>query len=67
MMKEYIKKMLKKGYIRPNLSPYAAPVLIMKKPDNNLKVYINYRALNAFIIKNRNAPSLIHKTLFKLC
>ena len=59
--------MLGKGYIRPSSSPYAAPVLIVKKLDGGLRVYIDYRALNALTIKNRNAPPLIRDTLAKLC
>ena len=59
VVKEYINDMLGKGYIRENNSPYAAPVLIVKKPDGGLRVCVDYRALNALTIKNRNAPLLI--------
>ena len=59
--------MLGKGYIRPSTSLYAAPVLIVKKPDGGLRICIDYRALNALIVKNRNAPLLIRETLAKLC
>ena len=55
-----------KGYIRPSTSPYTASVLIMKKPDSGLRIYIDYRALNALTIKNRNTPSLIRETLARL-
>ena len=67
VVKEYVRDMLGKGYIRPSSSPYAAPVLIVKKPDGGLRVCIDYRALNALTIKNRNAPPLIRDTLAKLC
>ncbi len=66
-MKAYVDKILGKGYIRPSTSSYAAPVLIVKKPDGGLRICINYRALNALTIKNRNAPPLIRDTLAKLC
>ena len=59
--------MLGKGYIRPSTLPYTAPVLIIKKPDGGLRIYIDYRALNALTIKNRNIPPLIRKTLARLC
>ena len=39
----------------------------MKKPDGGLRIYIDYRALNALTIKNRNAPPLIRETLARLC
>ena len=58
--------MLGKGYIRPSISPYTTSVLIIKKPDSGLRIYIDYRALNALTIKNRNAPPLIRETLARL-
>ena len=41
-------------------------MLIIKKLNKGLQIYIDYRALNALIIKNRNAPPLIRKTLSQL-
>ena len=67
VVKEYIDEMLGKGYIRPSTSPYAAPVLIVKKPDGGLRLCVDYRALNALTVPNRNAPPLIKETLAKLC
>ena len=67
VVKAYVDEMLGKGYIRPSTSPYAAPVLIVKKPDGGLRICIDYRALNALTIKNRNAPPLIRETMAKLC
>ena len=65
-MKGYIDDILGKGYIRPSTSLYTAPVLIIKKPDRGLRVCVNYRALNALTICNRNAPPLIKDTLARL-
>ncbi len=67
VVKEYVDEMLGKGYIRPSTSPYAAPVLIVKKPDGGLRICVDYRALNSLTVKNRNAPPLIRETLAKLC
>ena len=67
VVKKYIDDMLGKGYIRPSTSDYAAPVLIVKKPDGGLRVCVDYRALNALTVKNRNAPPLIRDTLARLC
>ena len=66
VVKKYIDEMLGKGYIRPSTSFYAAPVLIVKKPDRGLRVYIDYRALNSLTIKNRNTPLLIREILSRL-
>ena len=59
--------MLSKNYIRSSTLSYIASILIIKKSNKGLRVCIDYRALNALIVFNRNAPSLIKKTLTKLC
>ena len=65
-MKEYIDKILNKNYIRSSILSYATSILIIKKLNKDLRIYVNYRALNALIIFNRNALSLIKKILIKL-
>ena len=66
VVKEYTDEMLGKGFIRESTSHYAAPVLIVKKPGGGLRVCVDYRALNALTVKNRNAPPLIRETLARL-
>ena len=67
MIKQYIDEMLEKDFIRFSKFDYAILVLIIKKLEEDLRVCVNYRALNALIIKNRNASSLIRETLTRLC
>lgn len=67
VVRECINEILGKGFIRASRSPYAAPILIVKKPDGGLRIYIDYCALNALTRKNRNAPPLIRETLSRLC
>ena len=67
MIKQYIDEMLEKNFIRFSKFEYATFVLIVKKLENDLRVCVNYRTFNALIIKNRNASSLIKKTLTRLC
>ena len=38
--------MLEKGWIRPSVSPYGAPLLFFCKKTGELWMCINYRALN---------------------
>jgi hypothetical protein len=66
VLKAYIDEELRKRFIRPSNLPYAAPVLVVKKPGGGLRICINYRQLNALTIKNRNAPPKIQDTLAKL-
>jgi hypothetical protein len=45
--------LLDAGFIRPSHSPYAAPVLFVKKPDGSLRFCIDYRMLNAITRRDR--------------
>ncbi len=42
-----------KGYIKPNKSPYGAPVLFVHKKDETLRMCVDYRALNKVTMNNR--------------
>ncbi|GJU00856.1 putative reverse transcriptase domain-containing protein [Tanacetum coccineum] len=42
-----------KGFIRPNHSPWGAPVLFVKKKDDSFRMCIDYRELNKLTVKNR--------------
>ena len=58
--------MLSKKYIKSNTFDYIAPMLIIKKLNDNLRICVNYKTLNALIIKNRNALLLIKNILTRL-
>ncbi|KAJ4956298.1 hypothetical protein NE237_013081 [Protea cynaroides] len=52
-LKVQLQELLDKGYIRPNISPWGAPVLFVKKKDGSIRLCIDYRGLNKLTIKNR--------------
>jgi hypothetical protein len=48
-----LEELLKKGYIRPSVSPWGALVLFLKKKDGTLRLCIDFRQLNKVIVKNK--------------
>ena len=39
--------MLAKGWIRPSVSPYGAPILFVRKKTGELRMCVDFRALNS--------------------
>ena len=52
-LKKQLQELLDKGYIRPNTSAWGCPALFVKKKDQNLRLCVDYRLLNAVTIKNK--------------
>jgi hypothetical protein len=52
-LKTQLQDLLDKGFIRPSASPWGCPALFVKKKDNSLRLYVDYRPLNAVTIKNK--------------
>ncbi|KAL8098228.1 hypothetical protein AgCh_031109 [Apium graveolens] len=53
-----LQDLLDNGMIRPNVSPWGAPVLFVKKKDDSMRICIDYRELNKLTIKNRGGIQL---------
>ncbi|GJV04356.1 putative reverse transcriptase domain-containing protein [Tanacetum coccineum] len=48
-----LKELQDKGFIRPSLSPWGAPILFVKKNDGSFRMCIDYKELNKLTVKNR--------------
>ena len=62
-LKIQLQELLDKGFIRPNVSPWGAPVLFMKKKDGILRMCIDYQQINKVTVK-RKYPLPIIEDLF---
>jgi len=52
-LKNQLKELLDKGFIRPCSSEWGCPALFVKKKDQSLRMCVDYRPLNAVTIKNK--------------
>ncbi|QLI69282.1 Transposon Tf2-2 polyprotein [Metarhizium brunneum] len=58
-LREYINKMLAKGYIRASTSEAGYPVMFVPKKNGKLRLVVDYRRLNAITMKDRTPLPLI--------
>ena len=52
-LKLQLQQLLEKGFIRPSISPWGAPMLFVKKKDGILRLCVDYRQLNKMTVKNK--------------
>ena len=51
-VKAHIDKLLKRGVIQESCSPYASPIVLVRKKDQSLRMCVDYRKLNTKTIKD---------------
>ncbi|GJU67890.1 putative reverse transcriptase domain-containing protein, partial [Tanacetum coccineum] len=52
-LKDQLLELLDRGFIRPSVSSWGAPVLFVKKKDGSIRLCIDYRELNRITVRNR--------------
>ena len=65
-MRQFLDENLQKGFIVASQSPFASPVLFVKKANGSLRFCVDYRKLNAITKKDRYPLPLIDETIAQL-
>jgi len=52
-LKIHLQEILDRKYICPNMSPWGAPILFVRKKDETLSLCIDYHLLKKLTIKNK--------------
>ena len=65
-VKKYLNKYLKKSFITLSKASFIFSILFIKKLNDKLRFYIDYRRLNEIIKRNRYSISLIDKMLIRV-
>jgi hypothetical protein len=52
ILKEKIRELLQKGFIRPSTSQYGSSILFIKKSDGTMRLCVDYRGLNEVTVKD---------------
>jgi len=65
-LKKQLDDLILHGFIRPSKSPYGAPVLFVRKKEGDLRMCVDYRALNKQTVKNTYPLPRIDELLDRL-
>lgn len=60
------KELLDSGVVQHSKSPFALPIVLVKKKDSSWRMCIDYRKLNEATVKNRFPIPLIEELLDEL-
>ncbi|TAQ83295.1 hypothetical protein B7494_g8382 [Chlorociboria aeruginascens] len=66
VLRDYLEKAQRNGWIRRSTSPAGAPVMFVPKKDGGLRLCVDYRGLNRITKKDRTPLPLISETLDRL-
>jgi len=62
-VKNLLKDMLDKDFIKPSRSPWVSPIVVVRKKDGSARFYVDYRRLNSVTRKDAFPLLRINDTL----
>ncbi|XP_016178016.1 uncharacterized protein LOC107620357 [Arachis ipaensis] len=63
-LKAQLEDLLNKRFIRPSVSSWGAPILLVKKKDGGMRLCVDYRQLNKIKLKEDDIPKTVFTTRY---